>query len=86
MIKNKLKEHMHTIEWAKTESYTHLLKFCAILFIVFLCCVSCQYYNRYFNLDDDWAGEEAIEQVIKNNTGIDIDLTPSTPEKQKILT
>lgn len=41
----------------------------------------CNYLNRKFHLDDDNLIEEAIEGQIKENTGIDVDLTPSTPEK-----
>lgn len=38
---------------------------------------------RYFGAKDDNPIEEAIEQVIKDKTGIDIDLTPETPEQKE---
>jgi len=34
-----------------------------------------------FKMGDDNQVEEAAEQVIKNETGHDIDLTPKSPEK-----
>ncbi len=36
----------------------------------------CSYLNNQLGLEDDNAIEEAIEDVIENRTGIDIDLTP----------
>jgi hypothetical protein len=41
----------------------------------------CAYCNKKAGLEDDWIGEELLEEVIKNKVGIDIDLTPETPEK-----
>ena len=42
---------------------------------------SCSSINKYFGLEDDNLAEEASEALIEWKTGIDIDLTPSTPEK-----
>lgn len=72
---------MLPIDWTKTDLHKQLVKFISILSIIFVCCVSCQYCNRYFDLQDDWAGEEVVEQLIENQTGIDVDLTPASPEK-----
>lgn len=36
--------------------------------------------KKCLRLKDDNIIEETIEQVIKDQTGVDIDLTPSTPE------
>ena len=33
---------------------------------------------------DDGVIEEQIEQVIKDNTGIEVDLTPSSPENKPL--
>ena len=40
--------------------------------------------KHYFpNMKDDGPVEEAIEEVIKEKTGLDIDLTPGSPTTQK---
>lgn len=41
---------------------------------------SCSYINQKMGLQDDNLGEEVIEAVIKTETGLDIDLTPASPE------
>jgi hypothetical protein len=41
----------------------------------------CSYLNKEMGLKDDNCLEELGEAVLKAETGIDIDLTPSTPEK-----
>lgn len=48
----------------------------------FLLCllVSCEPVNRYLGLKDDNMAEEAIEMVIKAETGATVDLTPTSPE------
>ena len=38
--------------------------------------------TKVFKLADDAAAEEFVEEVIKDQTGLDIDLTPSSPEKK----
>lgn len=38
-------------------------------------------YNYFSKAPDDNPVEEACEEVIRKETGIDVDLTPSTPEK-----
>ena len=40
----------------------------------------CQYFNQYFGLEDDNILEEAIENRVRDTTGIDVDLTPDSPE------
>lgn len=42
---------------------------------------SCGYINQKLGLKDDNIGEELIEQVIENQTGINADLTPESKEK-----
>lgn len=42
---------------------------------------ACSQLNRYFGLEDDNVIEESVEKVIQGYTGMDIDLTPATPEK-----
>lgn len=40
----------------------------------------CEPVNRYLGLQDDNIGEELIEEAIKLETGMNVDLTPSSPE------
>ncbi len=40
----------------------------------------CGYFNQYFGLKDDNVIEEAIENKLKDTTGLDVDLTPDSPE------
>lgn len=36
--------------------------------------------NKIFKLDEDHPIEELVEDVIEDQTGLDIDLSPSSPE------
>ena len=47
------------------------------LFSLMVACTKC---NEELGLEQDWIGEELAEGIIKNQTGIDIDLTPESPE------
>jgi len=40
----------------------------------------CSYLNSMLGLKDDNPIEEGIESMIEHQTGLDIDLTPGTPE------
>lgn len=40
----------------------------------------CSYANKKMNLEDDHPAEELLERVIKNETGVDVDLSPSSKE------
>jgi hypothetical protein len=40
----------------------------------------CSAIYKKYNIAEDNVGEEAIEEVIRAKTGIDFDLTPSSPE------
>lgn len=53
---------------------------CISLFIVIFCLTSCEPINKYFGLKDDNVIEELSEMVLKKETGIDVDLTPSDAE------
>lgn len=37
---------------------------------------------KYLGLGDDNPIEEAVEEIIKENTGLEVDLTPLTPEEE----
>lgn len=53
--------------------------------LIFICMVflsGCSEINRKLGLSDDNIGEEVIEDIIKEETGIDVDLTPESPEKK----
>lgn len=41
---------------------------------------SCNYINQKLGLPDDNIAEELAEELIEQKTGLDIDLTPGTPE------
>lgn len=51
------------------------------MFSMILLLSSCSYINSSLGLSDDNLGEELIELGLKSQTGIDVDLTPSSPEK-----
>ena len=40
----------------------------------------CSYLNKKVGLEDDNVIEELLEQQIKNQIGLDFDLSPGTPE------
>lgn len=44
---------------------------------------SCSALNSKLGLSDDNIIEEVAEDVIKEKVGVDVDLTPSTPEVKK---
>lgn len=46
--------------------------------LLFLC--ACEPVNRYFSLPDDNIIEETAEFVIKAETGMNVDLTPTSLE------
>ena len=52
-------------------------KFMIIILAVIIGLTSVYFYG------DDNVIEEVSEEIIKNETGIDIDLTPSSPENKK---
>ena len=43
--------------------------------------LSCSTLNNMFKIKDDHVLEEFSEAIIKKETGLDIDLTPESPEK-----
>lgn len=50
------------------------------LVILGLSLSGCSPINQFFKLEDDNVIEEILEDVLKHETGIDIDFTPNTPE------
>lgn len=57
------------------------MAFCITLLVASSLIGGCSYINDKLDQDDDWVGEEIVEYVIENQTGISIDLTPDSPEK-----
>lgn len=57
----------------------YLRVFVAISTICFLV-GSCSYLNKQFNLPNDNPIEESIELIIQTQSGVQIDLTPQSPE------
>jgi hypothetical protein len=58
-------------------------KYLSAAALVFLVC-SCSTINKKVGVEDDNLIEETAEFLIDQKTGLNIDLTPSTPEKTKI--
>lgn len=48
---------------------------------ILMCLCSCSYINTRLGLQDDNPIEELAEFAVKTQTGLDLDFTPSTPEK-----
>jgi len=61
----------------------YVLGFYSILVVLgvtlYLLC-GCSSINKKFGLDDDNMIEELFEDLIEQKTGLDIDLTPGSPE------
>lgn len=49
--------------------------------VLILIAVGCSYVNKKFGWVDDHPAEEILESVIQSQTGVEIDLTPGSPEK-----
>lgn len=52
----------------------------AWLVIIGALVVSCGTVNKYIGVGDDHEAEEISEAVIESYTGLDVDLTPHSPE------
>ncbi len=52
------------------------------LIAMLACLTSCHYINQQLGLEDDNDGEEIIEEIIDQELGPDVDLTPKTPENK----
>ena len=51
--------------------------------ISLLAVTSCSAINKKLGFSDDNIAEELVEDVVEAKVGVDFDLTPSTPEKEK---
>ena len=50
-----------------------------LIMVIILCALTfggCSYFNKKLGMEDDNPIEEAIEDVIEHQTGIEVDLTP----------
>lgn len=54
------------------------MRYLIIISCLFLC--GCSKINQKLGLRDDNLFEEMAEKTIEKKTGLDIDITPSTPE------
>jgi len=54
-----------------------------VLISVLILAAGCCTMNKFLGLKDDNVVEEVVENVIQQETGLDIDLTPDTPEQKK---
>lgn len=64
-------------KWFKGDIFMY---FCFAMMILALISGGCQYLNNKAGLEDDHAIEEAVEKKIEDVTGLDVDLTPESPE------
>lgn len=48
--------------------------------VALIALTSCSYVNKKLGLEDDNVAEEMVEAVIDAKTGLNIDLTPASPE------
>lgn len=64
----------------KTSSYVIFLLLMVLFATLCMWLTSCSSINKMFGLKDDNVAEELIEQAIESKTGLNIDLTPSSPE------
>lgn len=48
--------------------------------VLAVACAACEPVNRYFGLEDDNVFEESGEMLLKYETGLDLDFTPSDSE------
>lgn len=59
----------------------YLNKKIAIYFLIVCSLVGgCSYINKKLGFNDDWMGEEILEEMIKKETNLEIDLTPESEE------
>lgn len=59
--------------------------FCGLAFLTIMISAStagCSFINKKAGLKDDNIAEELIESLIENKTGLDLDLSPETPEQK----
>ena len=56
------------------------IKMFVYMLLVMVLLYSCTECNGYLGLPNDHPVEQMAEHVIKENTGLDVDLTPESPE------
>ena len=57
------------------------LKILALLVALSVVCVSCGTIENWFGLEEDNFIEELAEDIVRMETGLDLDFTPCSPEK-----
>jgi len=58
-----------------------IMRIISIILLFLMLTNGCSHLNQRFGLIDDNFSEELIEWQIQNYTGIDVDLTPDSPEE-----
>lgn len=67
------------VKWLATNKEL-LMRAVFCIFAVAILLNACSSINKSIGLSDDNMIEEFVEAQIENQTGLDIDLSPSTPE------
>tara|TARA_R110002096_G_scaffold88808_2_gene202741 strand:- start:450 stop:659 length:210 start_codon:yes stop_codon:yes gene_type:complete len=67
-------------EEEKPDGWDIMCRVAVLLILTVAFANGCSYVNEKLGLDDDWIGEEILEQVIEQETGLDLDLSPDSPE------
>jgi len=81
--KEKLWSVLYKDQAFKNFLWRNAMKILIALFFITVCFCGCSLVNNKLGLKDDNFAEELLEKQIENQTGWDVDLTPSTPEKNK---
>jgi hypothetical protein len=50
-------------------------------FLFLICAIACEPINRYLSWEDENIFEETGEFIFEKQTGLNVDFTPTTPEK-----
>jgi len=62
------------------ESKTGILKMALAAFVVVMLVVIFSCCTQFLGLKDDSPLEESLEELVEGYTGLDVDLTPESPE------
>ncbi len=70
-IKEQIQIHLKEFNFKEL-----IMRIFIVLGLIGSCLAGCSYLNRQAGLDNDNFIEEVVEELIENETGWDIDLTP----------
>lgn len=63
-----------------TKHYHYFFQFTIIMLLIITMIGSCTYLNERAGIPDDHIFEEMVEDVIRQETGLDVDLSPASEE------